>query len=51
MPGVFDLDEERALASLREQAGLETEPACLGHGEAVTVEAGAAPRATADQYA
>ncbi|MEU3842925.1 MBL fold metallo-hydrolase [Streptomyces sp. NPDC028635] len=51
MPGVFNLDRERALASLRQLAGLETEVACFGHGDAVTAGAGAVLREVADRPA
>ncbi|MFC7307869.1 MBL fold metallo-hydrolase [Streptomyces monticola] len=50
MLGVFNLDRERALASFRKLAALDTRVACSGHGAPVTEDA-AALRASADGYA
>jgi glyoxylase-like metal-dependent hydrolase (beta-lactamase superfamily II) len=36
MPGVFNTDRGQAVASFRRLAGLDTDIACLGHGEPVT---------------
>ncbi|MFF0833467.1 MULTISPECIES: MBL fold metallo-hydrolase [unclassified Streptomyces] len=48
MPGVFNLDRPRLLASLRRLAALDAELACFGHGEPVVGGASAALRQAAD---
>ncbi|MEU9975290.1 MBL fold metallo-hydrolase [Streptomyces sp. NPDC051014] len=48
LPGVFNLDRDRTLASLRRLAGLDSEVACFGHGDPVTSHASRALRACAD---
>ncbi|WP_414169542.1 MBL fold metallo-hydrolase [Streptoverticillium reticulum] len=45
MPGVFNLDQEKTLASFRRQAELDVETACFGHGDPIVGGAGAALRA------
>ncbi|MFJ8927907.1 MBL fold metallo-hydrolase [Streptomyces sp. NPDC102364] len=45
MLGVFNLDKERAIASYRRLAALDSEVACFGHGDPVVGGAGAALRA------
>ncbi|MFZ3572428.1 MBL fold metallo-hydrolase [Streptomyces sp. BH097] len=45
MLGVFNLDKERAVASYRRLAALDSEMACFGHGDPVVGGAGAALRA------
>ncbi|MEV5547298.1 MBL fold metallo-hydrolase [Streptomyces sp. NPDC052309] len=40
MPGVFNTDRDRTVASFRHLAGLDTEVACFGHGDPVTARAG-----------
>ncbi|MFF9624406.1 MBL fold metallo-hydrolase [Streptomyces griseosporeus] len=47
MPGVFNLDGERALRSFRELAALDVELACFGHGDPVRENASAVLRAAA----
>jgi glyoxylase-like metal-dependent hydrolase (beta-lactamase superfamily II) len=47
--GVFNVDSEAALASMRRQAALDVEVACFGHGEPVTAGAGAILREAADR--
>ncbi|GHB38420.1 MBL fold metallo-hydrolase [Streptomyces viridiviolaceus] len=47
MPGVFNVDRDRTVASLRRLAGLDTEVACFGHGDPVTARAGEALRRAA----
>jgi glyoxylase-like metal-dependent hydrolase (beta-lactamase superfamily II) len=42
--GVFNVDRDAAIASLRRQVDLDPEIACFGHGEPVTAEAGRAMR-------
>jgi glyoxylase-like metal-dependent hydrolase (beta-lactamase superfamily II) len=42
--GVFNVDRDSAVASLRRQADLDPRLACFGHGEPVTADAGAALR-------
>jgi glyoxylase-like metal-dependent hydrolase (beta-lactamase superfamily II) len=48
--GVFNVDTELAVASLRRQAALDTEIACFGHGEPLVGNAGASLRAAAAKY-
>ncbi|MFJ9348037.1 MBL fold metallo-hydrolase [Streptomyces sp. NPDC101237] len=48
MPGVFNLDRVRTIASLRRLAGLDSEVACFGHGDPVTWHASRALRACVD---
>lgn len=43
--GVFNVDRDAAIASLRRQADLDPALACFGHGEPVTADAGLALRA------
>ena len=43
--GVFNIDRDAAIASLRRQADLDPALACFGHGEPVTADAGVALRA------
>jgi glyoxylase-like metal-dependent hydrolase (beta-lactamase superfamily II) len=43
--GVFNVDHDLAVRSLATMAALDTEVACLGHGEPVTHDAGARLRA------
>jgi glyoxylase-like metal-dependent hydrolase (beta-lactamase superfamily II) len=43
--GVFNIDRDAAIASLRRQADLDPGIACFGHGEPVTADASAALRA------
>lgn len=47
MPGVFNLDRARLLASVRTLADLEAEVACFGHGDPVVGGAAAALRRAA----
>ncbi|MGW4567709.1 MBL fold metallo-hydrolase [Streptomyces sp. NPDC004561] len=47
MPGVFNLDRPRLLASLGRLAGLDAEVACFGHGDPVLRGASAVLRAVA----
>ncbi|MET8160977.1 MBL fold metallo-hydrolase [Sphaerisporangium sp. NPDC005289] len=47
MPGVFNTDRERAMESFRALAGLEATLACVGHGDPITGDVGAALRAAA----
>ncbi|MFI9803858.1 MBL fold metallo-hydrolase [Streptomyces sp. NPDC052301] len=47
MPGVFNLDRPRLLASVRRLAELDAEVACFGHGDAVVGGAAAALRGVA----
>lgn len=49
MLGVFNLDRERALASYRRLAGLESDVACFGHGDPVAGGAGAVLRAAVER--
>lgn len=51
MPGVFNLDRARTIASFRRLAALDAEVACFGHGDPVIGGAGAALRRSADKYA
>ncbi len=48
IPGVFNLDRHRLLASCRRLAALDTETACFGHGDPVLADASRRLRATAD---
>ncbi|MFE7778988.1 MBL fold metallo-hydrolase [Streptomyces sp. NPDC057445] len=48
LPGVFNVDRDRARASLRRLAALSPSTLCFGHGDPVTVDAAAALRAAAD---
>lgn len=48
LPGVFHLDRPRALAPFPRLADLDTDMACLGHGDPVTARASAVPRKAAD---
>jgi glyoxylase-like metal-dependent hydrolase (beta-lactamase superfamily II) len=50
MPGVFNLDRPRLLASLRRLAALDCDVACLGHGDPVVGHAGTVLRRTADRH-
>ncbi|MFJ3309894.1 MBL fold metallo-hydrolase [Streptomyces sp. NPDC086549] len=50
VPGVFNLDRARAIASLHRLAGLDAEVACFGHGDPVVGGASAALRKAADAY-
>ncbi|MFF4258917.1 MBL fold metallo-hydrolase [Streptomyces sp. NPDC001663] len=50
MPGVFNLDRTQAIASFHRLAELDTEVACFGHGDAVTGNASAHLRSSADAY-
>jgi glyoxylase-like metal-dependent hydrolase (beta-lactamase superfamily II) len=43
--GVFNVDRDAAIASLRRQTDLDPDIACFGHGEPVTADAGTALRA------
>ncbi|WP_203023688.1 MULTISPECIES: MBL fold metallo-hydrolase [unclassified Frankia] len=45
--GVFNIDRDAAVASLRRQADLDPVLACFGHGEPVTADAGLALRGRA----
>jgi glyoxylase-like metal-dependent hydrolase (beta-lactamase superfamily II) len=45
--GVFNVDRAQAAASFRRLAGLDVAVACFGHGEPLTQDATAAPRAAA----
>ncbi|MEV6836280.1 MBL fold metallo-hydrolase [Streptomyces sp. NPDC051133] len=47
MPGVFNLDRPRLLASVRRLAELDADVACFGHGDAVVGGAAAALRGVA----
>ncbi|MER7918459.1 MULTISPECIES: MBL fold metallo-hydrolase [unclassified Streptomyces] len=47
IPGVFNLDRDRLLASVRRLAGLGAEVACFGHGDPVLRGAAAALRGAA----
>ncbi|MGK9463651.1 MBL fold metallo-hydrolase [Streptomyces sp. G6] len=47
MPGVFNTDRDRAVASFGRLAGLDIQTACFGHGDPVTAGAGEALRASA----
>jgi glyoxylase-like metal-dependent hydrolase (beta-lactamase superfamily II) len=49
--GVFNLDRERTLTSMRRLAALDTEVACFGHGDPVLAEAGSALRTATARYA
>ncbi len=49
MLGVFNVDRDRAKASLRRQAALDVEIACFGHGEPLTEGATATLRALANR--
>lgn len=51
LPGVFDLDRQRTLASFRRLAALDPEVVCFGHGDAVVGRAGAVLRKAAERYA
>ncbi|MFK0108868.1 MBL fold metallo-hydrolase [Streptomyces sp. NPDC091217] len=50
MPGVFNLDRARAVASFRRLAALETQVACFGHGDPVTANASHVLGESADTY-
>ncbi|MFE9705278.1 MBL fold metallo-hydrolase [Streptomyces sp. NPDC005930] len=50
MLGVFNVDRDLAVASFGRLADLDTEVACFGHGDPVTVRAGDALRASARTY-
>ncbi|MFG2681443.1 MBL fold metallo-hydrolase [Streptomyces sp. NPDC048392] len=50
MPGGFNVDRQRAVASFGRPAGLDPEVACFGHGDPVTVRAGEALRESARTY-
>ncbi|MFF7473055.1 hypothetical protein [Streptomyces sp. NPDC008092] len=50
MPGVFNLDRERAVASFRRPGAPDTETACFGHGDPVTADASQVLRESADSY-
>ncbi|MET8244223.1 MBL fold metallo-hydrolase [Streptomyces sp. NPDC005202] len=50
MPGVFNLDRARAVASFHRLAALDADVACFGHGDPVVGRAGAALRQAADTY-
>jgi hypothetical protein len=50
MLGVLNLDRDQALASFRRPAALDTDLACLGHGDPVTGRASAVLRKSADGY-
>lgn len=50
MPGVFNLDRQRLLASLHRLASLDCDVACFGHGAPVVGDAGAVLRRTADRH-
>lgn len=47
--GVFNLDRQRAIASMRRLAALDADVACFGHGEPVVGGAAAVLRAAADR--
>lgn len=51
MPGVFHTDPDRALASYRRLAALDTEVVCFGHGDPVLTGGGAALRAAVEPAA
>ncbi|WP_129310976.1 MBL fold metallo-hydrolase [Streptomyces sp. L2] len=51
IPGVFNLDKDRLLASFHRLAELDVDVACFGHGEPVVGGAGAALRKAADRRA
>jgi glyoxylase-like metal-dependent hydrolase (beta-lactamase superfamily II) len=51
MLGVFNVDTQEAVASLRRQAALDVEIACFGHGEPVVGGAGVQLRAAAARIA
>ncbi|MEU5088804.1 MBL fold metallo-hydrolase [Streptomyces sp. NPDC021356] len=48
--GVFNTDRDRAVASFRRLAALDTDVACFGHGAPVTERAGETLRRSADGY-
>ncbi|QER88236.1 MBL fold metallo-hydrolase [Streptomyces tendae] len=48
IPGVFNLDRHRLLASCRRLAALDTETACFGHGDPVLTDASRRLRAMAE---
>ncbi|MEU6476951.1 MBL fold metallo-hydrolase [Streptomyces sp. NPDC047017] len=50
VPGVFNLDRDRVLASFRRLAALDTDVACFGHGDPVTARAGERLRRAAGTY-
>ncbi|MGW2236408.1 MBL fold metallo-hydrolase [Streptomyces sp. NPDC001759] len=50
MPGVFNLDRPRLLASLHRLAALDCDVACFGHGDPVVGDAGTLLRRTADRH-
>lgn len=49
MLGVFNIDREQAQASFRRLASLAPDVACFGHGDPLTVDAGAILKAAAEQ--
>ena len=49
--GPFTVDREHARQSLRRQAGLAVEVACVGHGNPITGDVSAALRTTVDAFA
>ncbi|MGW3144635.1 MULTISPECIES: MBL fold metallo-hydrolase [Streptomyces] len=51
MPGMFNLDRDRAVASFHRLADLDADLACFGHGDPVTGGASAVLRKAADTYA
>lgn len=50
MPGVFNLDRARTVASFHRLADLDADLACFGHGDPVTSGASAVLRKAADTY-
>jgi glyoxylase-like metal-dependent hydrolase (beta-lactamase superfamily II) len=46
--GVFNIDRDEAIRSVRKQAGLEFDVACFGHGDPIVGDAGQRIRALAD---
>ncbi|MFR0354419.1 MBL fold metallo-hydrolase [Streptomyces sediminimaris] len=50
LPGVFNVDRERRLASFHLLAALRTDIACFGHGDPVVGDADAALRRSADTH-
>ncbi|MFE9450368.1 MBL fold metallo-hydrolase [Streptomyces sp. NPDC006739] len=50
IPGVFNLDRTRTLATLRRLAALDTEVACFGHGDPVLTRASTALRQAAADH-
>ncbi|MFD7461136.1 MULTISPECIES: MBL fold metallo-hydrolase [unclassified Streptomyces] len=51
IPGVFNLDRARTVASFHRLAALDAEVACFGHGDPVVGQAAAALRKSAEAYA